>query len=60
MKRNTLRRLERSARTTANNSKAYEALRARVRKARPNDDPDEIDTRLRSALGFTRPQYGVA
>lgn len=60
MKRNTLRRLERSARTPANSAKAYEALRARAHKARPDDDPDEIDTRLRSALGFTRPRYGVA
>lgn len=53
MKRTALRELERSVRTTTNPTTVYEQLRQRARRARPDDDPDEIDTRLRLSLAMS-------
>ena len=50
MNRQTLRRLERKARARYYNPQSLERLHKRAHDARPNDNPDELDTRLRLAL----------
>lgn len=50
MKRNELRRLEQQTHERFNTPTVCDEIREQARRARPDDDPDELETRLRLAL----------
>jgi hypothetical protein len=53
MKRSELRRLERATRARYQGADVFDELRQHAQRARPDTDPDELDTRLRLALGMS-------